>query len=136
MKTIKFRAWNNEIMHTVAELMWAEGGLKFYGPGTGEGIIKANPKYDWKENTILMQFTGLQDKNGKDIYEGDIVKIYGSIAEDDPVYGNYEPEHEVYFDDELCEFGLRQSNELFHRQFSNEFEVIGNIHEHSHLLNS
>ena len=79
------------------------------------------------QNLHLMQYTGLKDKNGKEIYEGDIVKHEHPYKK--------EPEiKEIYFDEELCEFGLRMSNALLHRQFSDEFEVIGNIYENPELI--
>ena len=43
--------------------------------------------------------------------------------------------HEVYFDNEMLEFGLRYSGELFHCQFNDEFELVGNIHDNPELLN-
>lgn len=71
------------------------------------------------------QFTGLKDKNGGEIYEGDIVEH--TISDNMSV-------HEVYFDNEMLEFGLRYSDELFHCQFSDEFEIIGNIHDNPELI--
>lgn len=72
----------------------------------------------WLENSILMQFTGLQDKNGVDIYEGD--KLV------DDKNREYEVVYESYFFGIKHSFygttGIRYNTHL-------RFEVIGNIHE-------
>jgi len=81
------------------------------------------------DDVVIMQCTGLKDKSGTLIYEGDIVRFKEQNYKDSEVISR-----EVYFDDELCEFGIRYSNALFHGQFSHEFEVIGNTHKHAHLL--
>ena len=59
MKEIKFRAW-----------AYASG--KMFYPSTDDGWELINGKLQPLPNTTLMQYTGLKDKNGKEIYEGDI----------------------------------------------------------------
>ena len=58
MRPIKFRAWCNQKMFEPFDLMDLKEPIDY-----------------WHDGTILMQFTGLHDKNGKEIYESDIVRF-------------------------------------------------------------
>ncbi|MCC2381231.1 MULTISPECIES: YopX family protein [Bacillus] len=125
MRKIKFRVWDGKLMHNVSELHFCMGpkldgnGLKFYGPGVGQGWIDG-------ENVHLMQYTGLKDKNGKEIYEGDILKVT-------TVRGDTRWQMEVDFENGC--FALKEGPELWKLKYDYpNHEVIGNTYENPELL--
>jgi len=115
MREIKFRAWDREtkqMNRTLALGCWRfdpEGRLVNYGDAHA------------RKNYILMQYTGLKDKNGKEIYEGDIVKNYAII----------EQVIVVKFI-EGCFYPF--TNGIDFRIEAQDVEVIGNIYENPELL--
>ena len=82
----------------------------------------------------VLQFTGLQDRNGKEIYEGDILKY------NFPYNGRLKHVSLVKFLETEASFGIkdRYENEipLYRIAANNYFEVIGNIYENEELLKS
>lgn len=74
----------------------------------------------------VMQFTGLKDKNGREIYGGDVVKGYNRVFE------NVSYRYEVAFLNGCYMFGNWNAHEYFNKH--QEMEVIGNIYENPELL--
>lgn len=110
MNRFKFRAWDKETKKMVINI---EPFKNDFAVGTPLGN-------DW----VIMQCTGLKDKNGTLIYEGDVLTPGGVVE----------------FDDEIARYVLR-SNEGsstfscdMHKDYEKEQEIIGNIYENPELL--
>ena len=120
MRVLKFRAW-----HKKEKYMQEVDGYYLY---LASGRIYESTTKDWHGMELndvtdqyeLMQFTGLLDKNGKDIYEGDIVTgldAFRELKTAEVIYddGGFYPLHEGEF-------------------YWKDIEVIGNIFDNPELL--
>ena len=143
MRPIKFRAWdsgrkemfdvfsiqfhtdvNGNPWRSVGELDTTNVNAIFEGRHKRQGT-----------DYVLMQFTGLHDKSGKEIWEGDIVKLLGN-----PVFRSPDYIAQVIFDSEQARFSIilngcqyAGDGSLLYTRLE-EKEVIGNIYENPELL--
>ena len=144
MRTIKFRgkaSHSGEWLY--GDLINIHGEYHIFGEDDmredGHHVTQDSDRPTWVEPDTIGQFTGLYDKNGKEIYEGDIVRhpyinpIFGGFFTSENEEDN--PTSEVVFNE--SDFTLR-----FHDIHSylcefvrkNVAEVVGNVHDNPELL--
>ena len=109
MREIKFRVWD-----------WVEKQMCH--------VIAA----DFQDNADLMQYTGVKDKNGVEIYEGDVIRH--------PT-GKYGTDFEIKWSPILCGFTAMQIESGHPSPQLNQgnmcyFEVVGNIYENPELVSN
>lgn len=91
------------------------------------------------ENEV-MQYTGLKDKNGKEIYEGDIIDFPDSefdCNENGNEWYDITSRGEVYWSEQYCKWNITNINDIDLDEIwecNNEIEVLGNIWENPELL--
>ena len=123
MKTVKYRSWNEQAKCFI----YFMNGF-YYDAEWVQGCFD----FSWAN---AEQFTGLHDKNGKEIYEGDTVVC---------AYGKYDLEKEglvrigkIIYDDRTASFKVRVKDSAVLVGFFydiNKIEIIGNIHENPELM--
>ena len=137
MREIKFRAWDTE------SKAWFPFDKRYdwFNVHQDGSIIHGHndepcfDETDCKLSLEVMQFTGLTDKNGKEIYEGDILRVSGDRSESTIT--------QVYFSDGAFlvqdDFGEYEITAIGYalEEWSNgndHAEIIGNIHENPELM--
>ena len=113
MREIKFRAWDK---YNKMILTWKSLKDSFF--------------YDFEdEGYFYMQYTGLKDKKGKEIYEGDILGLY-DFGQD-----TYNELVEIKWDKEEACFSAEGGDEYeCLGNLRDDFEIIGNIYENKELV--
>ena len=140
-REIKFRLWNKEFRKMIYK--GDEEGVDFldgnelYGYwdewwGSQVGVI-FDAIGEMQEDYIPMQFTGLLDKNGKEIYCGDIVKGYFDTNKVEDCIWLSLTDEEKKNDWKLFKIDM-DIVEFARQQLPEELEIIGNVMENPNLL--
>jgi hypothetical protein len=132
MRVIKFRAWDFE--NKVMNFPTIEFNPKYVMQLNCSYMGEFNGKKYDSVKMILMQYTGLKDKNGKEIYEGDVIAIE-TVRGTIPAW--VMDWHSGYGAWRLRDIGKSKAScSPVGLNFWKTHEVIGNIHEHPNLLTS
>ena len=132
-RPLKFRVWDIEQNKFLPS--YADKGIEFYheqGKDWHEKQVRDIVPVSWflqyhnnnLGNYIVDEYTGLNDKNGKEIYEGDILEWKGEFIA------------EVFFEQENAAFvsKSKKGGSFMSENYVLNFQIIGNIFEHKHLL--
>ena len=140
MREIKFRGWDEKEKKMYSPKELADlAGLWFEQTEDGSlEISLIEDSFGCRRQFKKMQYTGLKDKNGKDIYEGDILGYFDAIVNNDKERMEIKWA-KAYSGEQWCEFTIRDYNGKdvksdepsdYYGGVSNEYkEVIGNIFE-------
>ena len=145
MRTFKFRAWLKELKHMVDvyEIVFAEKGCSIRIKGYDHRHYRTFKHGEF----VLQQFTGLRDKDGQDIYEGDVIErlceypdrpVDDILRRYDGAIGKVEY-HANYGNAGFCVELISGHDWSFHDPEGSSWDsqyvkVIGNVYEHPHLL--
>ena len=132
MKELKFRIWIKDEKRYYDEsdeesyMIVPNGNVTYTSEAYEEDGVWFNDTTRATNDVIVEQYTGLKDKNGKEIYEGDVVNIQGIKYYVDFEYGGF------WFNNDNRKW--KANRPFTHFQEINDTEVIGNIHENADLL--
>jgi len=133
-RTIKFRAWDKKQKQMVGHVI---SNVDPYLTLDLDGCLRDRKLFDYSNQYILMQYTGLKDKNEEEIYEGDIVEFHAHVrSEWTDYYGKgkivYRPDGMTFVIDTRNEGDWLVEDTTHYDEPC--IEVISNIYENPELL--
>ena len=127
MREIKFRVWDKTfkmmLSPELVDIDFNEGKIEV----TTDTLRYEEVYTDEIKDFVLMQYTNLKDKNGKEIYEGDILKVKFD-TETINLYVRYDMGEYL-----LVKYGEWEDS-LYACMWFHEVEVVGNIYENKDLI--
>jgi uncharacterized phage protein (TIGR01671 family) len=122
MREIKFRVWDNLMKKYVSRCEMTDITLNFYGDQQCCSL----------SDMVFQQYTGLKDKSGVEIYEGDVIKYHRVFESKKEVI---ELTSCIKFQNGAFGFDMKGFNDMFMSLGDDsDIEVIGNIFENNELL--
>jgi len=134
-REIKFRAWDIHKKCFIPDGVWSvinHTDFDAFGIMISDWEDYIDGEFFYSDSQILEQFTGLHDKNGVEIYEGDIVEISHPYKERHHK-GVVEIKDYLFYVKDFYFAFFDSPNDIF-SEGTNYIEVIGNIHQNPELL--
>ena len=140
MRELRFRVWIKDEERYYDEsdeesyMIVPNGNVTYTSESYEEDGVWFNDTTSATNDVVVEQYTGLKDKNGKEIYEGDIIQeeIDFNSKMTDGVYT-----YVVEWDSDTLCYGLRGNGNSIHDllwEVNASVEIVGNIHENPELL--
>ena len=126
---LRFRVWDKQTKSMWNIERWHIEDEYFDLIEPNKSVVDPNANRTWRKQSdvILMQSTGLLDKNGDDIFEGDVVEVFDS-------------RYAVFYDNENASFRLKPRDKRWNTDYMSNyaheasFEIIGNIYQNKELV--